>query len=189
MKIHRQVWLARVPLVMVALSSMAACATTASDFRIDSLRPDDGALVGKMEVIYNGQLYTDHCLIVVGGTTYKLDESGLVLLRVKPGLLPLGVVQCQDTSPYHYAFQGANFVAEGNGALTYFGNATVTWVTTGGLKVSSMFGAIGALVDASSNDGHAIMSVIDDPAPVHQQLVTRIGTNPPIATHLLTKGR
>lgn len=167
----------------------AGCATTAADFRLDSIGPDEGAVVGRLKVLYNGKAYTEHCSVGFGGEGYKLDGSGLVFFKAKRGPVALGGIACTDTSLYHYQFASGGLVAEGRGVVTYFGDATITWHTDGGMKISSMFGAIGAAVDASSNDGQAVMAVANDPEPVRAAFVRQVGPSPPWVTRLLTPGR
>jgi hypothetical protein len=173
----------------IAVLVPVACATTAADFRLDSLRPDEAAIVGKVDVIYNGRLSTDNCGIELAGAHYKLDPSGLVFLKVKRGTHSLMTLACHDISLYHYQFRDARLVAEGGGVITYFGNATVTWQTDGGLKVSSMFGVIGAIADSSSNDGRAVMVVADEPEFVRRAFVKQVGPTQPWVTRLLAPGR
>lgn len=168
---------------------VTGCATTAGDFRLESIGPDEAALAGRVNVLYNGKSYTQNCSVELDGTTYKLDESGLVFFKTKRGPVGLGTVVCMDKSAYHYKFEGARLVAEGRGVVTYFGDATVTWQTDGGLKLSSMFGAIGAAIDASSNDGEAVMAVANNPEPVQSAFVRQVGQSPPWVTRLLTPGR
>jgi hypothetical protein len=187
MRNHRWVRfaIAALPAVLMA----AGCATTVADFRLDSVQPDEAAIVGKVDVLYNGKRFTENCSIGLAGASYKLDASGLVFFKVKRGAHDLGTLICQDVSPYHYEFAGARLVAEGRGAITYFGNATVTWKTDGGFKVAAMFGAIGAAIDAGSNDGQAAMDVVNDPEPVRQAFVTQVGQSPPWVTRLLIVGK
>lgn len=185
----RQQWTRVAAVVFPAALAQAACATTAADFRLDTVGPDEAAIVGKLDVLYNGQPYTQNCSVQLGGASYKLDASGLIFFKVKPGPQTLGTLVCQDKSPYHYQFEGANIVADGGGVVTYFGNATVTWQTDGGFKLASMFGAIGAAIDASSNDGQATMVVSDAPEPVRQAFVKQVGQSPRWVTRLLTAGR
>lgn len=187
MENHRSV---RAALVALAAALMAAgCATTAADFRLASIGPEEGAIVGRLKVLYNGKSYTQNCSIELGGASYKLDASGLVFFKTKRGPVPLGTVSCLDTSRYHYQFEGARLVVEGGGVVTYFGDATITWHTDGGMKLSSMFGAIGAAIDASSNDGEAVMAIASDPEPVRSAFVRQVGQSPPWVTRLLTPGQ
>jgi hypothetical protein len=187
MREHR--WARAVLVALPAALASAACATTAADFRLDSVRSDEAAIVGKMNVIYNGQPFTENCSVALGGASYKLDASGLVFFKVKRGTASLGRLACLDKSIYHYDFEGARLDAVGNGVVTYFGNATVTWHTEGGLKLSSMFGPIGAAVDAASNDGEARMVVVDAPDPVLESFTKQVQVKPAWVTRLLTPGR
>jgi hypothetical protein len=180
-----QRWFRVVVAACPAALASAACATTAADFRLDAVRPDEAAVVGKLDVLYNGQRYTQNCSIGFGGASYKLDASGLVFFKVKRGTHAPVRVACLDRSLYHYDFDSARLVGEGYGVVTYFGNATVVWQTDGGLKLSSMFGAIGAAIDASSNDGRAVMDVVDAPEPVRQAFVKQVGQSPRWVTRLL----
>jgi hypothetical protein len=173
---------------MFAAFAASGCATTAQDFRLDDLQPDEAAIAGQVKVIYNGRPYNDSCEVDIGGTRYKLDQSGMVFLRVKTGPTGLRGVFCHDTSPYHYNFDRAHFLAQGGGTVTYFGTATIVWQTPGGFKPSMMFGAIGAIVDASANDGHATISVLDDPGPVQAAFTRQARRQLPWSVHLLVPG-
>jgi hypothetical protein len=175
------------PLLSV-LAAVSACATTVKDFRLDDLQPDEAAVAGRVNVIYNGRAHTEFCEVDIAGTRYQLDRSGMVFLRVKPGPAGLAGVFCEDSSLYHYQFEQANFVARGGGAVTYFGNATIHWKTDGGFKYSVWFGLIGAAMDASSNDGHATISVLDDPVPVQTAFARQAGRPLPWIVDLMTTG-
>jgi hypothetical protein len=174
---------------LAAALTSAACATTAADFRLETVRPDEAAVVGKLDVVYNGQRFTQNCSITLGGAVYQLDASGLVFVKVKRGTHDQMRLACLDKSAYHYDFEGLRFDAHGGGLITYFGNATVNWQTDGGLKLASMFGAIGAAIDASSNDGRALMAVVDEPEPVRAAFVKRVGASPRWVTRLLKEER
>jgi hypothetical protein len=178
-----------VGVLVVVFATSLGCATTVKDFRLEGVQPNEAAIAGKVDVIYNGKFYNQKCQLVLGDEVYQLDASGMVFLRVKRGLVMFKRIACQDMSPYHYDFQGAHFTAEGGGVVTYFGNATVDWRTDGGLKASSLFGAIGAAVDSASNDGKAAIWVKEEPARVQAAFVKQVGQNPQWVTRRLTAGR
>lgn len=149
-------------LLLILLAS-AGCATTSKDFKSDSVQANEGAIYGHVKVIYNGQENTDHCSVCfdsVNGPCLKLDQSGVVVMKVDAGETSLRRIACVDTSTYHYNVEGATFVVAPH-SKTYFGDVTVEWSTKGGFKVASLFGAIGAGIDEASNDGTLVMHVSD----------------------------
>lgn len=148
-----------------ALFLLAGCATTSKDFKPQALKPDEGAVVGKVVVLYNGNEFTDQCAICfnsVNGPCYKLDKTGFVVMKIKAGPTSVRRLSCMDTSEQHYDMNGANFEVT-PGAKTYFGDLVFDWKNKGGFKVSSMFGLVGAIGDQSSNDGVLKVKVSSNP--------------------------
>jgi hypothetical protein len=147
----------RIGLVIAAVAAAAGCATTTADFRLADVKQQDAAIAGRITVLYNGKLYTENCEVRFGQARFKLSPGGVVLFRVQKGWNSLERLECDDTSKQHIEIKGAHFLARGDGWITDFGDVAITWQAVGGFKVSSMFGLIGALVDAASDDGVAVV--------------------------------
>ncbi len=95
------------------------------------------------------------------GPCQKLTSEGLVFMKVPKGEASLRRITCKDTSMQHYNMTGATFRVDGN-SVTYFGDVEIEWTNRGGFKTSDMFGAIGAIISESHNDGSIKMSVRND---------------------------
>ena len=119
---------------LVFLFAVASCATTAQDFKPGSLRSDQGAVVGKIAVIYNGKPYSENCTVKIADATYQLGSDGLVLMSAKKGWHSFDRIECKDTSIYHYDLKGARFYNQGDGWASYFGDVVLEWRTDGGFK-------------------------------------------------------
>lgn len=148
-------------LSLLALAQVLAtgCATTSSDFRMDSLTAKDAAIAGRIKVVYNGKSFTENCSATFHGRAIRLDREGIVLFKVDKGWTGLERIDCVDVSNQHVRFEGARFHADGNGWVSDFGDVLVTWRAPGGFKASAMFGLIGAAIDEASDDGKAQIDV------------------------------
>lgn len=145
---------------LVAIAAVGTgCAVTSADFRLASVKSDEAAIAGRLTVMYNGRIYTDNCRAQFGEQAIKLSSDGIVLFKVHKGWTALQRLECDDTSKQHIRIKGAHFFARGEGTVTDFGDVAITWAAAGGFKVSSLFGAIGAMYDMSTDDGVASVAV------------------------------
>jgi len=150
--------------LLVGLAAGVGCATTSADFRLSEVTPDEGAIAGRLTIIYKGQAFTENCRAMFGGKALQLAVGGIVLFHVKKGWTELDRLECQDGSNQHVQIKGARFFTQGDGWVSDFGDVVITWETEGGFKVSSMFGLLGAIIDEASDDGRATVEV-SSPAP------------------------
>lgn len=144
---------------LVVAAACAGCATTSADFRMSSVGSNDAAIAGRLTILYNGHPFNENCRATFGHQSIQLSQDGIVLLRLAKGWTALQRLDCKDTSNQHVQIHGAHLLARGDGWVSDFGDVAVTWVAAGGLKMSSMFGLIGAIVDESSDDGVATVAV------------------------------
>ncbi len=139
---------------------LTACATTHKDFKLADVKPTEGVVVGKVNIKYNGKDMNKECAVClnsVNGPCQNLTENGFVFKNIPKGEATLRRIACKDVSLQHYNIAGATFqVADG---VTYFGQVDIEWANKGGFHVGDMFGAIGAAISESSNDGTIKMSV------------------------------
>lgn len=139
---------------------LSGCATTYKDFKPSQVKPEEGVAIGKVNIKYNGKDFNKECAVClnsVNGPCQNLTPEGFVFKNIPKGEASLRRIACKDTSLQHYNMNGATFqVVEGT---NYFGNVEIEWANKGGFKASDMFGAIGALVSESSNDGTIKMTV------------------------------
>lgn len=145
---------------------LAGCATTLKDYKVSSLKPTDGTIVGNVKVVYNGNDFTEKCQVcfnAANGPCYKLDKTGLVVMKIKAGPTSIKRLACMDPSEQHYNMKGADFDVVA-GTQNYFGDVTFDWVNAGGFKASILFGLVGAIVNEASNDGVLKMKVSSNPA-------------------------
>jgi hypothetical protein len=141
------------------------CVTAPSlkTYKPDALLPDEGAVVGRVRVSYNGADLTSKCLVCfrsVNGPCYQLDESGFVAMRLQAGACSIRRIQCDNDGERHFHFETATFEVA-PAAKTYFGDVAISWKNDQGFKPSQLFGLIGAIVDQSTNDGLAALAVTD----------------------------
>jgi hypothetical protein len=149
-------------LACAAAIYLSACATTHKDFKVSDVKPTEGVVIGKVNIKYNGKDLNKDCAVClnsVNGPCQNLTEDGLVFKNIPRGESSIRRIACKDTSLQHYNMTGANFQT-GEG-VTYFGQVEIEWANKGGFKASDMFGAIGAAIGESSNDGTIKMSVKD----------------------------
>jgi len=160
-----------------ALAVIGGCATTSADFRLSKVAHDEAAIAGRLTIIYNGKAFTENCLATFGGSSIKLSEDGIVLFRVKKGWTQLERLDCKDGSNQHVTIRGAGFFAQGDGWVSDFGDVAIMWQTTGGFKVSSIFGLIGAAIDESSDDGTATVEISSPAAEVREAFRRQTGVD------------
>jgi hypothetical protein len=142
----------------------AACAPTFKSYKPQAMLPDEGAVVGRVKVVYNGSDVTSECGVCfrsVNGPCYKLDASGLVAMTLKAGGCSIRRIACNQDGERHFHFDGGGFEVA-PAAKTYFGDVSIEWNNDDhGFKPSILFGLAGAIVDQSINDGVAKMFVDD----------------------------
>ena len=144
----------------------AACATampSQKTYKPEALQTDEGAVVGRVKVAYNGADLTSKCAVcfrTTNGPCYQLDESGFVAMTLKAGECSIRRIQCDKDGERHYHFEGAIFEVAPS-AKTYFGDVAIAWKNNQGFKPSRLFGAIGAMIDQGTNDGEAGLAVLD----------------------------
>lgn len=138
----------------------SGCATTYKDFKTADIKPTDGVAIGKVNIKYNGKNLNKECAVClnsINGPCQNLTDEGLVFKNIPKGEASIRRIACKDTSLQHYNIQGANFQVQDG--VNYFGHVDIEWANNGGFKASDMFGAIGAAISESSNDGTIKMSV------------------------------
>lgn len=149
--------------LVVFVVGLSGCATTYKDFKVADVKPTEGVAIGKVNIKYNGKDFNSECAVClnsVNGPCQNLTENGIVFKNIPKGEATLRRIACKDTSLQHYNINGATFQVADNG-VTYFGQVDIEWANKGGFKASDMFGAIGAAISESSNDGTIKMSVKD----------------------------
>ena len=134
---------------------LCSCATsTYKDFKVSQVVENEGVAIGKVNIKYNGKDSNKECFVCldsVNGPCQKLTEEGFVFLNTSKGAASIRRIACKDTSMQHYNIEGANFTQ--SDGVTYFGNVDIAWTNDGGFKASTMFGAVGAMISESNNDG------------------------------------
>ena len=126
---------------------------------MSSVGPTDAVIAGRLTILYNGRIFNEKCRVMFGDSSIQLAQDGIVLLRVAKGWTALSGLACQDKGNQHIQVRGAHFLAHGDDQITDFGDVAITWVGAGGMKSSVLFGVIGAVVDAASDDGAATVVV------------------------------
>jgi hypothetical protein len=160
--------------LLVAGMAAAGCATTSKDFKLSNVGPGEAAIAGRLTIVYNGQVYTENCKANFGGNVLTMARDGIVLFVVPAGSSRLQELLCKDVSMQHVAINDVHFVAR-PGVVNDLGDIVVTWDAVGGLKISSMFGLIGALIDAASDDGVATSVVRPPVAEVREAFKLQTG--------------
>jgi len=124
---------------------------------------------------------------VFGRDTFTLSPEGIVLLSVPKGWVPLVRLECKDGSIQHIQIRGAHFFAQGDGWVSDFGDVAITWNASGGVKVSSMFGLIGAAIDESSDDGAMVVEIKGPAEAVRQTFRHQTGVEGRWVVHQLSQ--
>jgi hypothetical protein len=144
---------------------VTACDTTLANYRPDRMAADEGAIVGRIRVSYNGADITSECGVcfrTLNGPCYRLDASGLVAMRLPAGTCSIRRIACNMNGERHFHFKGDAYAFEAfPGAKTFFGDVRIDWRNEQGFKPSQFFGLAGAIVDQATNDGAAIVAVTD----------------------------
>lgn len=139
------------------------CASSRKDFKANDIKAGQAVAIGRVHIIYNDVKKNKDCAVClnsVNGPCQKLEDDGVVFIPAPTGKTSLRRIACTDVSGQHYNISGAEFLLKED--VTYFGNIEIRWKNSGGFKASSMFGAIGAIISESSNDGTISMSVRDN---------------------------
>jgi len=146
----------------LALFLLSGCATTYREFRVADVKPGQGVAIGRVHVHYNDKNFTKECSICfnsASGPCQKLTDAGLVFQALPTGISSVKRIACLDGSVHHHTIQHASFV-QPNGTV-YFGDITIEWINSGGLKATAMFGLVGAVIDESREDGRIQQMIVD----------------------------
>jgi len=138
--------------------------------------PDQAAIAGRLTIIYNGNIYTEHCSVTFEQRRFKLSAGGVVLFRVGKGWTSLNRLECSDTSTQHIRIRAAHFFARGAGVVTDFGDVAITWENAGGFKPAIIIGGIVAMLDEASDDGVAQVEVRPPVAEVRDAFRRQTGS-------------
>ncbi len=153
-------WVLTTLSLLMLLSLINGCATTRKDFKPTSVKPNEGTVIGRVVVHYNEKNFTPECSICfnsINGPCQKLLEDSIVVMSLPQGTAKLSRVACQDGSLQHFNIDNATFNVKTG--VNYFGEINIHWQNAGGYKISSAFGAIGAMISESTNDGKLKMFV------------------------------
>lgn len=148
--------------LLLTATLISACASTRREFKTNNLKPGEAVAIGRINILYNGQKKNKDCAVCLNSTNgpcQKLDEDGIVFISLPRGVARLRRIACMDVSGQHYNIEEANFPMQDG--VNYFGDIEIEWKNKGGFKASTMFGAIGAAISESSNDGSIKMNVRD----------------------------
>lgn len=141
---------------------MVGCASSRKNFKADSVKAGEAAAIGVVKVFYNGKPMKEGCAVClnsVNGPCQKLEEDGLVFQSLPVGQASVRRIVCHDVSGQHYNIEEATF--QNPEGVNYFGEVQLHWTNKGGFKTSQMFGALGAMMDESKNDGKLTMNVTE----------------------------
>ncbi len=196
-------------IVLVAVLITAGCATRGPLASLPSSWTK-ALVVGRVSVLYNQQIRTaqtelrfkqtervepSHAFFYGPGgegpkipTTYRLDESGLVVLELEPGQWVLERIICQpgqETGEMQYVFLGGDtvFRLAQAGRIYYLGDLDVNWLGPA-VKDWNLFRTL----DPTSrpvSDGELALSIRDDPDAMRFELARRFGGDPALERALL----
>ena len=181
---------------IIAILSLFTCIKNIRDFDPNAVEDNEGIVIGKVNVMYNGKHFNENCIVAFSGGVYKLDKTGLVAIPLEAGEVRMARITCQDVSSYKYDFgEGMTFENFGDGKITYFGDVTLEWETKGGFKSSTcllLFGALGGAIlgtVASINDGDMEVKVGNNLSGTLQEYRNATGENPGnVQTSLMSTG-
>jgi hypothetical protein len=146
----------------IGLLVVVACTPGRENYKPESIARDEGAVIGRVKVVYNGSDLTSKCAVcfrTLDGPCYQLDASGYVAMTLTAGACSIRRIACNADGERHVHFKGYRFDVAPL-AKNFFGDVRVDWQNEhSGFKPSILFGLVGAVVDQSTNDGDATLSV------------------------------
>lgn len=141
------------------------CVTTRKDFKANTVKENEATIVGQIKVLYNKKIQNPDCLVCFNSSNsscQKLLSDGIIVMKLPQGEASLRRVECRDGSPQHYNITNTSLLVKPG--VNYIGDITIRWENEGGFKISSMFGAVGAVISESKNDGSVDVIAIDGDA-------------------------
>lgn len=134
------------------------CLTVRKDFSPNTIRPGEGVIVGRINIIYNGMPRTGNCGVRLDGEKeifVYFTQEGWFLANVPAGITKFAKMTCSvgGGSAFFYDFKNVLLRIKPYPAKTYVGDLMINWETEGGTKASDHFGVIGAIADGVSSDG------------------------------------
>ena len=146
--------------VLLTLMLLASgCATTSKSIDVANTGVDEGVVLGKITIVYNGAVLTDACAISFNAresNVFALGADGLIIQKLPRGRSTIREIFCAKFGyrEARYIFPNPpTFENLGNGKVTYIGDMRIDWKTADEIKVSRMFGLIGYAATKDDVDG------------------------------------
>lgn len=143
-------------LIIVILVLTTAC-TVNKQLTTLVLEENEALVGGRMIVQYNGEDVTPSSTILfneitIGTYSYKPDSLGYIITKLPLGDCSLRRIAYKNFF-YNIPKDQPNFAFEcKKNEINYIGDLTVSWQGSE-LKISGMFGLVGAIIDEANNDG------------------------------------
>lgn len=170
--------------VVVLLMFLMGCSSNYKSFKLSNVDEGEGTIIGKIQVVLNGEDYSNLCYVCINSSCQNLTLEGYVFMPMKQGTAQIEKVYCETgVSESKQVLQGAQF--EVKPGVTYFGDVTLDWKkdrsSSGGAKfMSAAFGLIGRTLAQGVEtgvDGEIKMSVKDDMSSVLKTFREQMGKN------------
>lgn len=147
-------------LALLTLMLLASgCATTSKSIDVANTSVDEGVVLGKIKIVYNGSDLTDACAISFNereSNLFALETDGLIIQKLPKGRSTIREIFCVKFGyrEARYIFSNPpTFENLGNGKITYIGDMRIDWKTADEIKVGRMFGLIGYAATKDDVDG------------------------------------
>lgn len=200
-------------LLGAAALAVAGCATRGPLASLHS-KTDQALVVGRIAVTYNQQVRTGSSELRFkqlvrnktestyfygpGGAgpdiaeTYRLDDSGLIVLELEPGQWVLEQIVCrlgERAGDMLYAFyrEDTSFHVSQTGKIYYLGDGDVQWQGPN-FKDWNLLRVLDP-TNRPANDGELALSLKDDPEGMQTELSRRYGGNPVVERAWLGGGQ
>jgi hypothetical protein len=126
------------------------CSTVTTEFNPKEVKPDEGVIVGFVQVFEDGKDVTRNCTVSFNKNApyVALRGNGLVIAPAKVGPIAITRVACLTgaMSARQCSFEGATFENVGHGKQTYFGDVKLEWNPSGAnallVSMSPLAGAV-----------------------------------------------
>lgn len=147
----------RLNIIILSLLLLSSCVSTGR-VEVFDLAPDEGLVVGKLTVLYNGKDVSRETTILFneimwGEFSYRGQDDGYIVTKLPQGENHIARIAYLQNF-LNLDITNTSFMVSERTKMTYIGDIIIDWQgPKGKVPMGLMFGVVGALIDEAIPDG------------------------------------